>query len=180
MGQIATFLENHTCKISQFDTSRSYFSMSHCGKSIEDQWDMYINGFEDGPLVRLRCYKGYQMERDLRMRAKSAFPKEFEEFHPELSAFDGLVKGHPDFLWEGNPGDFKSVLLDEYLPKTKLPRKVYWQMQAYMFYAKKHSSLVIYESRESGQIVDYFVRENPSIQKEIDINFRILVKRSGN
>lgn len=180
MGHISLFLENHTCKIAPFDSSRSYLSMSHCSASIEDQWNNYLKGFEDTHEIRLRCYKGYQMERDLRVRAKSAFPNEFEEFHPEISAFGGLVKGHPDFMWEGDPGDFKSVPLDEHLPQNKLPRRVYWQMQAYMLYTKKQRSLVIYESKETGRILDWFVRENKSIQNEIDTNFKILVKRTGN
>jgi hypothetical protein len=117
------------------------------------------------------------MERDLRQRTSNAFPKEYVDFHPEISDFDGLVKGHPDFMWEGNPGDFKSVLKDEYLPQGRLPRRVYWQMQAYMLYSKKQSALVIYESKESGLISDYFIRANDAIMIEIDINFQILVKR---
>lgn len=179
MGQIADYLMNYTCSVSQFETERNYLSISHCGLSIEDQWKQWKEGFKLTPEVGLKCYKGYQMEADLKKRMRAAFPTSYAEC-PEISAFNGLVKGHPDFTFDSNPADFKSVTLDEYLPKVKLPRKVYWQMQGYMLYSNTNRALVIYESRESGKIIDWWLVPNKSIQEEIHTNFTILTNRIKN
>lgn len=179
MGQIATFLENYTCGISNFETSRSYISISHCGLSIEEIIEQQKQGFVDSPEIRLRCYKGYQMEADLKARIKGAFPDRYS-VAVEASAFDGRVKGHPDFMFDGMPGDCKSVALDEHLPQGRVPRKVYWQMQGYMLYLNKGKSLVIYESRSTGKLLDFWIPANLTIQEQIHDKFeQVLLAING-
>lgn len=86
------------------------------------------------------------------------------------------IKGHPDFGFEGYPADCKSVPLDEHFPSNgKLPRKVYWQMQAYMRFSETQKALVIYESRETGSIRHYWIRENASIQRQIYSKLKFVV-----
>src|SRR5690606_15401377 len=100
----------------------------------------------------------------------TVFPGQAVAPFPEIRMQWGLVSiaGHPDLSFNGYPADCKSVPLDEHLPKDgKLPRKVYWQMQAYMFYTQKDRALVIYESRETGLIRHYWIRANLSIQRQI-------------
>lgn len=170
MGQIATLLENYTCNISHFETSRDYISISHCGLSVDEIVEQHIQGFTDTPDIRLRCYKGYQMEADLKARIKGAFPQRYSE-GVEAKAFDGKVKGHPDFMFDGFPADCKSVALDEHLPQGRVPRKVYWQMQGYMLYLNAPTSLVIYESRHTGKLLDFWISANLKIQEEIHDKF---------
>jgi hypothetical protein len=169
MSKIATTLEQFTASISQFETKRPYISLSNSIKTEEELLKDFFNGFQDGHEIRLKCYKGYQMERDLRARIEKCF---YGHVGPadEISVFNGLVKGHPDFSFDGYPADCKSVNLDEHLPiDGKLPRKVYWQMQGYMLYMKAPKALVIYESRQSGFIRDFWVTTNRVIQTQIDI-----------
>ena len=125
-------------------------------------------GFEDSMKIRLRCYKGYQMERDLMERIFNIFPHRTGPA-PEISLFDGAVKGHPDFLFDGYPADCKTVPLDEHLPANgKVSRKIYWQMQAYMYGMHVDKALVIFESRETGRICDVWLNANRSIQQSIE------------
>lgn len=175
MGQIANFLENYTCGISHFETSRDYISISHCGLSVDEILSQWRAGFHDSPDIRLRCYKGYQMEADLKARIKGAFPDSYSK-GIEVSAFGGLVKGHPDFMFDEFPGDCKTVQIDEHLPVGRVPRKVFYQMQGYMHYLKKAKALVIYESRGSGKIVDFWLNANREIGLEIDAKFSAVVE----
>lgn len=175
MSRISEQIEAYTCDHSQFETSRDYISISHCGLTIEEIVNQHRKGFIDSKEIRLRCYKGYQMERDLKERIKATFDHRIR-FDIEVSAFDGLVKGHPDFALDENPGDCKTVPLDEHLPKERLPRKVFYQMQGYMLYMRKKSAIVIYESRETGKIQDYWITAHESIQREIDAKFQQVLR----
>lgn len=172
MSRISSTLEQFTASISKFETKRPYISLSNSIKTEEELRHEFFNGFQDGHEIRLKCYKGYQMERDLKERINKCFVGHVGP-GGEISAFNGLVQGHPDFLFDGYPADCKSVNLDEHLPiESKLPRKVYWQMQGYMFYGGASKALVIYESRQSGFIRDFWINANPMVQSQIDIKMR--------
>ena len=113
-----------TAKNSRYETERSYVSLSHCALSVDEIIGQFQNGFKDTLPIRLKCYKGYQMEDDLIGRMSDTFGFRVHPFN-EISAYDGIVKGHPDFGFEGDPGDCKSVLMDDWVPeKGRLPRKV--------------------------------------------------------
>ena len=49
-------------------------------------------------------------------------------------------------------------------------------MQGYMKYSKKDKSLVIFESRESCKLVDFWVKENWDIQNEIGEKLQQIIK----
>lgn len=167
-------LINYTVAISNFENRRDYVSLSHCYLPFEDLINQYFQGFEADKRQRLKCYKGYQMERDLVKRITDIFGGDIK-LNYEISAFDGLVKGHPDFVMNGFPCEIKSVLKDDWIPKDKLPQKVYWQVQGYMLYMGKEYALVVYESRESGLIKCFSVRENKNIQDIIAKKMRKIV-----
>lgn len=95
----------------------------------------------------------------------------------EYKAFDGIVKGHPDFEFCGYPGDFKSIALDDWMPSSiyKMSKKVSYQMQAYMRYSNQRKSLVIYESRQSGKLISFWISENKRIQNIIHERFSRVV-----
>ena len=170
-------LTKFTADNSNFDTTRDYISLSHCALTVEELVNQHQNGFEDTLIARLKCYKGYQMEKDLKARVKAIFGDRIE-FDPEISLFNAKVKGHPDLLFDGNPGDCKSVLKDDWIPEVgKLPRKVYFQLQAYMLYLKKDQAVVIYESRESGIIKVFIINKNCKVQNEIDQKVQELLNR---
>lgn len=172
---LAQQLEDYTASISKFETKRDYISLSHIAQPEEEIISQFLHGFTDSHEIRLRCYKGYQMERDFLERIQRVLGLN-PMVELEVSAFDGLVQGHPDFEFMNSPGDCKSVPLDKHLPENKLPRKVYWQMQAYMKYLRSDRALVLYESRETGRIRDYWIRSNFSIQQEIEQKLKRVVE----
>jgi len=175
-GGFSAEIEKYTCANSNFQPKRNYISLSQIHLSVEEIINQFRGGFEDTIAGRLKCYKGYQMEKDLMQRIKSVFGARIKT-ETEIAAFDGLVKGHPDFTFNDYPSDCKSVLMDDWFPKDgKLPRRIYWQMQAYMKYSGKDKALVIFESRESGKLIDYWVRANWNIQNEIEQKLQQIVK----
>jgi len=175
-GVFSEKIEKYTIENSNFQSERDYISLSHIHLSVDEIINQFKAGFKDTVPIRLKCYKGYQMERDLVERIKAVWGERIKT-DIEVSAFDGLVKGHPDFAFDNYPGDCKSVLMDDWIPKDgKLPRRIYWQMQAYMKYSEKDKSLVIFESRESGKLVDFWVKENRDIQNEIGEKLQQIIK----
>lgn len=178
MSEISTALEGFTAANSGYQLSRDYISISHCGEPVERQIEMYFSGFEDTLEKRLKCYKGYQIERDLLSRIQKVFTNRIT-VRPEISEYGGLVQGHPDFLFDGSPADCKSVPNEQHLPFAtegrKIPHKVFWQMQGYLFYMKKAKGLLIYEVRDTGRINDYWVYANPGIGQTIDENNKKII-----
>lgn len=169
---ISQQIENYTAAKSKFETSRDYISISHASLSVNELVSTFLNGFTDSHEIRLRCYKGYQMEADLKDRIQKCLPV---IDGGEIVAHNGLVKGHPDFRYDfvnHYPGDCKSVPLDEYLPEPgRLPKKAFWQMQGYMHFDKKDRALIIYESRETGRIRDFWLMPVKPIQQQIDAKY---------
>ncbi len=178
MTTISQFVEQYTASISNFQTKRNYVSMSHAVENADTLLNQYYNGFADSLDIRLRCYKGYQWERDLMERLAKTFPQSVY-YDPkqeiELTAFDGLVKGHLEASFDDYPLDGKTVPLDEHLPKDgKVSRRIYWQLNAYMLYSHKEKALAVFESRESGHLRDFWIRENKSIQSAINDKFTLV------
>ncbi|HRE42289.1 MAG TPA: hypothetical protein PLG90_13265 [Ignavibacteria bacterium] len=158
-------LLNYTLNNSNHDTKRNYISMSHIHLPVDNLIDIYKKGFETSPEIKLKCYKGYQMERDILIRLKKIYG---DKIKTDIEYHSGFVKGHPDFEIENIPGDCKSVLMDEWLPTNHIPKKVYWQMQGYLYLSKKLKGFLIYESRETGIIKVLEVFKNDHIQNQIE------------
>lgn len=176
---ISQVIEQHTADISGFQTKRDYISMSHAFEDADTLLKYYNSGFEDSLAIRLKCYKGYQWERDLMTRFKAAYPAflYYPEKEIEISAFGGLVKGHVEGTFEGYPCDCKTVPLDEHLPKDgKVSKRIYWQLQSYMRYMEREKALVIFESRETGHLRDFWIRRNPAIQSAIHDKFQFVTQ----
>ncbi len=167
MLSISKELEKFTAEHSQFELSRNYISLSNCIASEAELISQYLDGFKANHGDLLRCYKGYQMEADLIDRLIKSPLSEHVVIKPEITAFGGLVKGHPDFNYYEFPADFKSVNLEEHFPEYKLPRKVYWQLQGYMLYSKTEKAVAVYEARATGRIIEFWCKANKSIQDEI-------------
>ncbi len=176
MESIASQLEHYTTTISGFEESRNYLSLSNAAQDYSDLLYGWEHGFKADHMGLLKCYKGYQMEQDLLKRLVALFGDRITLKY-EISVFDGKVKGHPDFLFDGLPGDCKAVPLDEHLPVVgKLPKKTNWQLQAYMKYMDKPRGVALYESRETGRIKEYWLPAMPPIQAQIHEKYSKLVQ----
>jgi hypothetical protein len=177
MGTIADTLIHYTCEHSNFEEKRDYISMSNAILSVEELISQYFSGYTADEIQLLKCYKGYQMEKDLLIRLGETYNDKVK-FKIEIKAFDGLIKGHPDFSFDGFPGDCKSVLKDEWIPlPNKIPQKIYWQMQSYMLYMNQNKALLIFESRESGIIKDIWINSHSTIQNKIHEKFTIISQK---
>ena len=171
-------LVNYTCAHSGFETKRDYISLSNISKTPQELVADYRKGYTTDEKGLLKCYKGYQMQIDLQVRLEEVFQKMGVDFSTDLDTLiselgtkDGLFKGHPDIMIDDKvPLDFKSVLMDEWIPEnpTRISRKIKFQMNAYMLFAESGISFVLYESRESGIIKCYCLHADKSIQREIE------------
>ena len=168
-------LLRYTITHSSFDEHRDYIGLSHISETIEDIIKAYKQPQTVDNFVYLKCYKGYQMERDVVHRLGEIYGDRLAIFG-EITAFNGLVRGHPDCWLDGFPVDIKSVLMNDWIPRDKLPRKVYWQMQGYLLYSGSEKCYVIYESREMGAIKVFSVFPNASIQNEIKEKLEQIIK----
>lgn len=158
--EILDRLTAYTVMNSCFDTQRDYLGLSQLHRCNVEIWNAFYEGRDCSVEDKLKCYKGYQMERDLMHRLENCFPGDCEKGASQvIKAHGGLVQGHPDFYLFGKPGDFKSVAYDAHLPKTfrAIPFKVVKQLQAYMLFLPASAGYVIYESRESGVLRVYSV-----------------------
>lgn len=175
--EIQKRLIDHTVKNSHFESERNYIGLSKIAESVEDIIESYNNGFNGTLKSKLKCYKGYQMEADLKRRLSIIFKDDFIP-NVEISAFDGKVMGHPDCRLFGRVTEIKSVLKDEHLPENNtLPKRVYWQMQGYLLFDNSKVGYVIYESRESGIPKVFVVTANDSIQTIIRKKLDEVMKR---
>lgn len=175
---ISAELEAWTVGNSGYEEKRDYIGLSQAHLTEEEIISNYMNGFQEiDHQAKLKCYKGYQMEKDLLMRLKVVYGDRVQIPAPEISAFQNKVKGHPDFNFDKDPADCKSVPMDTHIPTGKLPRKVYMQAQASMLYMKKTRALVLYESRESGIIRHFWVYPVDALQREIDQKFYNVVEK---
>ncbi len=167
--QITEKLTAWTVAHSGHQPRRDYIGLSQCSLPVDEIIRTHRDGFQT-PSEKDHCkfYKGYQLEADLLRRLRAVF-RERVQPGGEISAFGGLVKGHPDFTLDGFPGDCKTVPLDEHLPiDGHLPRRVFFQMQGYMLYSGKERALVIYESRENGLLRAFWVYPNRRVQDQIN------------
>lgn len=175
-GEISRALTAYTCEHSNFDKTRPYLSLSHANLPEDKIWEQFIKGFEDSTEIRLRCYKGYQMEKDMLERLATLYPI---KTGTEISAFGGLVKGHPDFELPGIIGDIKSVASDRYLPSVfGIPYRAQCQMQAYLLFNDGKRGLFIFESRESGKIEEFWLDRSLGMMEEIFDKYERLADRA--
>lgn len=175
---ISTQLEAWTIANSKYEEKRDYVGLSQASLSEEEITRNYMAGFpEIDDTAKLRCYKGYQMEADLLRRLKIVYGDRVTIPAQEISAFDGKVLGHPDFDFDEDPADCKSVPLDAHIPTGKLPRKVYMQAQASMWFKRRRRALVVYESRESGVVRHFWCYPIEPIQREIEEKYANVVKK---
>lgn len=177
--EIQNALIDYTVKNSCFDAHRNYIGLSQLHRCNREIWNAFFEGSTADLVAKLKCYKGYQMERDLVRRLQCVLEDEvFPGTLQDIIVYDGLVQGHPDFYLNGKPGDVKSVLFDNHVPQhySKIPARVLRQLQAYMYFLPASLGYVIYESRESGIIRVFSIPVNPYMQQQIREQVGLLVE----
>lgn len=163
-----------TNQLSNYEEKRNYISLSKISLPVSELIELFDKGSNPEGLIRQKCYKGYQMEKDLIRRLELLYQDDIKT-DVEYSLAKGLIKGHPDFEYKGIPGEIKSVLMDEWIPNHLPPMKVMYQVHGYMYAGDKSNAIVIYESRESGRLRTFHITKDSAIMERVEIKIKEII-----
>lgn len=155
-------LINWTVKNSGHENHRCYIGLSGIADCSQSIYDRYMHGQPaNGIDGHLKTRISYELEADLIQRLKN-----IQTVKPaqEISLYDGLVRGHPDGIIGRDLLEIKTVAEEQHFPtEMHLPRRVYWQVQAYLHYTGLKVAQVVYLARANGAICVITSRYNPSL-----------------
>jgi hypothetical protein len=178
--QLQRDLTKYTVDHSRYEEARNYIGLSSIWDCPAAIINRYLHGNGDpGVRGRLKCYKGYQIEDDVVERLIAVYGSGRDAFERikrdvPIILFDGLVQGHMELTIDGIPIEVKSVPLDEHLPQ-RIPKKVLWQVNAYLRYLPSDRCIVVYESRESGLLRTFDIWADKEFGERIEKKVEQLV-----
>jgi len=155
-----------TAENSGYDEHRNYIGLSTIADCPREIYRRYFDSTPASVSSRLKTRASYEIEENLknRFRKMGVYGEGIE-----ISLYNGLVKGHTDGEIWGRLLDIKTVPLTEHLPRdNNLPSKVFWQIQAYMFFGGWEDSVVLYFARDFGVHKFFYVRYHESMGKKIE------------
>ena len=174
-------LVNWTVANSGHDERRHYIGLSGIWDCPRVIYDRYFQGQHANVARHMLTRLSYEIE-DILVRRLSEMG--IYGACREIVEFDGLVKGHPDGMLAGRSVpmhngladlvEIKTVALESHFPE-RLPRRVYWQVQAYMHYLGRKWAHVIYLARESGLVKVIPVRYSPEMGARVEAKVKRLV-----
>jgi len=170
-------LVNWTVANSGHDERRHYIGLSGIGDCPRQIYDRYFQGQQASVDRHLLTRLSYEIESALveRLHQMGIYSES-----PVALAYDGLVQGHVDGITkDGDLIEIKTVALEDHIPE-RLPRRVYWQVQAYMHYLKcKRQDCrwthVVYLARQSGLVKVIPVRYSPEMGGRVETKVLRLV-----
>src|SRR3989337_3154613 len=165
-------LVNWTVANSGQDERRHDIGLSGIGDCPRQIYDRYFQGQQASVDRHLLTRLSYEIESALveRLHQMGIYSES-----PVALAYDGLVQGHVDGITkDGDLIEIKTVALEDHIPE-RLPRRVYWQVQAYMHYLGRKWAHVIYLARESGLVKVIPVRYSPEMGARVEAKVKRLV-----
>jgi hypothetical protein len=171
---LQTTLVNYSVAQSGFSTRRNYIGLSGIADCEQVIYDRYRFGQQAGVDERLCTRLSYELEAALIERLKDLglyWPGE------EILLHGGLVQGHTDGQIDGREVlEIKTLPKAIWLPENgRVPRRVYWQVQAYMHYLQHAWAHVLYLARDTGELRAIGVRYNLALGKDIEAKVERLV-----
>lgn len=169
---ISRALTNWTVANSGHEPRRKYIGLSGIGGCERAMYETALHGGTMSVGEHLRTRISFELEAAVigRLREMHMYGE-----REEISLFNGMVQGHTDGTISVTQGalpavlEIKTVARMEYFPRDeRLPRKVYWQIQAYMHYLQREEGIVIYLERANGDLRVYRVWKNARIGQEIE------------
>lgn len=165
--EVRTKLVAHTQENCGYIERRHILDMGRLGECPRKlTWEL-LNDCPVSHDIKMRLYKGRQMETEIQVRLRNIFRHLYEGPKP-IYALDGKVVGFTD----GQAGNvmikIRSVPDDDALPNGRAPNNHYWQTQALMHFGHFSSCIMIYESRTSGRIRTYGHSYSPAIGKSCE------------
>ncbi len=170
--QLVQAMLSHTATHSGHDATRSYIGLSHIADCDLELYRAYCRTQAGQPaappngLSLAMIQISYELEAALRARLTA-----LGIYNPgrTLSLYAGLIQGHTDGeTRDGDLLEIKTVALERYFPgDDRLPRRISWQVNAYLRYGGFRQAHVIYLARDTGAIHIITVREHLRISEEI-------------
>ncbi len=154
---------------SGYDEHRPYLGLSGIGDCSLVIYRKYFNRTGASAESQIKTRYSYEVEQ-LIQRRLLAMGGSMKGYFPgkEISLYDGLVRGHTDGEFDEDLLEIATVPLTEHLPRgDQIPRKKFWQSQAYMLYGHYNRTIVIYFARDYGVFRFFELRPDNRLQIEI-------------
>lgn len=152
-NELESQIVNWTVMNSGFDLRRPYIGLSGIYDCPALIYERYFNGYERLSVdEHLKTRMAYDLEAVLQARLMQLGVYSEGE---TIRLHDGLVQGHTDGVIDGRDLlEIKTVSINEHLPPNKrIPKRVFWQVQAYLHYTKRRYAQIVYLARASGLVM---------------------------
>ncbi len=154
---------------SGYDEHRNYIGLSGIGDCSLVIYRKYFNRTGASAESQLKTRYSYEVEQLIQKRLLD-MGGSMKGYLPgkEISLYDGLVQGHTDGEFDGDLLEIKTVPLAEHIPVNReIPRRAFWQSQAYMLYGPYSRTLIIYFARDFGKFKIFELRPDNRLMIEI-------------
>lgn len=162
-----------TIRNSGYDEHRNYIGLSGIGDCPRIIYHRFFRETPASIESRLKTRLSYEIEANLIERL--TLIGIYKRRKDPIMAYDGLVQGHIEGEISGSLLEIKTVPLFDYLPLRSVPRRVYWQSQAYMYYGGYPATLCIYFVRDDGRFKIFDLWPDYRIMMEIDRKIQVLI-----
>jgi len=168
-------LTNYIVKNSRHEAHRAYIGLSGIADCEAIIYDRYFHGTPATINGHLKTSLSYDLEADL--VSKLSLLKLYRPA-PPIELYDGLVLGHPDGkIDDDDLIEIKTVERETWFPEVPhLPNKVFYQVQAYMYYGGYRRAHVIYLARDTGALRVIGVTQSTPIAQRIEDKLARLVE----
>lgn len=157
---------------SGYDEHRNYIGLSGIADCQRIIYHRYFNETPASTELKLRTRYSYEVEANLinRLNFMGIYKK-----GKTIKAYDGLVEGHTEGEISGSLLEIKSVPLTEHIPIERVPGKVYWQCQGYMYYGGYPATLLIYFARDRGRFRIFDLWPDHRVMMAVDRKIQDLI-----
>lgn len=171
---VLSSIVNWSVDHSGHEDHRSYIGLSGIADCPLEIYERYMHGVRpNGVSGHLLTRLSYELEGILIQRLKEM---KMYQPAPEISLYNGLVRGHPDGFIGPDLLEIKTLAHEEHIPTDKrVPRRIYWQVQAYLHFTNRKQAQVLYLARSNGALAIIPVYYNQSIAEDILAKLEYLV-----
>lgn len=158
---------------SGYDEHRNYIGLSGIADCQRVIYRRYFNETPASQELKPRTRYSYEIEANLidRLNFIGIYKK-----GKSIKAYDGMVEGHTDGEISGSLLEIKTVPLMDYIPRERVPAKVYWQCQGYMYYGGYPATLLLCWARDGGQFRIFDLWPDHRIMMIIDRKIQNLIQ----
>lgn len=171
--QLELTLKAVTAEHCVHEERKGVLGMSNLYLPIDEILQRYKFGYHPDNEQKLKLFQGTQSEIAMRGRLMIVCKNlglQWEE--PEvLFAYEGRLTGHTDGSVNDHVLEIKTVpnaeILNDIKKSGRVPYKVFCQVNSYMLWGMKKKALVIYETRNEGQLCLVEVLPSEKLQAEL-------------